>query len=120
MNTELEKLRSIIYSGDYDEESKAEVRRLEERYQRAIADQKLLTIPAVQDYVVYLEQEIERCKQSLAERTLELTERQRIQLHERKEACRDFLKYFKPASKVETEIKHYLDLNAPKAESDFS
>jgi len=120
MNTHLEQLKALVYSGEYDEESKREIQRLEERLQRAMVDQKLLTIPAVQEYVIYLEQEIERCKQTLAEHTLTLTDTQRMQLHERKEACRDFLRYFKPVNRVEADIKRLHDFNAPKAESNFA
>lgn len=107
MHQHLEQLKAIIYSGDYDDESRARVEQLEQQLEKAIANEKLLAIPAVQEYAAFLEREIERCKELLSENT-ELTDRQRIQLHERKAACRDFLTYFRPTRRVEQSIKQAL------------
>lgn len=94
----------------WDEESRQAIVNLEEQFEKAVVDQKLLTIPSVVDYVAYLEGEIKGCKELLSEKTLDLSERQRIQLHERKEACRDFLDYFKPENRVEKTIKQHLNV----------
>jgi hypothetical protein len=109
MSAYLGKLKALVSEQGYDEESKIIVQQLEKELAKAIVDQKLLTVPAVQEYVLYLQQEIERCKEILSEQTLSLTETERIQLFERKEACREFIQFFRPINSVEAKIKSYLD-----------
>ena len=109
MNAELEQLKTLVKGDDWDAESKEYIAKLEEQFEKAVADDKLLTIPSVVDYVAYLKLEIERCKEFLSEQTLKLTETHRIQLHERKEACREFLNYFEPQKRVEHTIKQTLN-----------
>ena len=110
MNTDLEQLKEIVAGPDWDDDSREYIVKLEEQFEQAVKDSKLLTIPNVVDYVTYLEEDIKESKEMLSEKTMELTERQRIQLHERIRAQRKFLDYFKPENRVEKTIKQHLDV----------
>jgi hypothetical protein len=117
MNADLAELKSIINGPDWEDEDKKYVAELEEQFHRAVADQKLLTIPSVVDFVKHVESEIYRIKELLSESTLKLSERQLVQLHERKEVLREFLSYFKPQNRVEETIKQHL--NVAKGKKDI-
>lgn len=109
MNQDLEQLKQLVKGDDFDTESKEYIAKLEEQFQKAVVDARLLNIPSVTEYVAHLENEIEQCKELLSEQTLKLSDQQRIQLHERKEANRDFLRFFKPKNRVEETIKQTLN-----------
>lgn len=109
MNEHLEELKRLVNSGEFDAESQQYVKDLEDRFQKAVLDARLLTIPSVIEYVQHLKDEVARIKEMLSEQTLKLTEQQRVQLHERKECCRDFLNYFEPVRTAENTIKQTLN-----------
>ena len=110
MNADLEKLKALVAGPDYDAESRQVVADLEAQFEQSVQDARLLNIPSVTAYVEHLEKEIEQCKELLSEQTLKLTDQQRIQLHERKEANRDFLRFFKPQNHAEQTIKQHLNV----------
>ena len=64
---ELEELKELVKAPDWDQESRDAIAALEEQFEKAVTDQKLLTIPSVVDYVTYLEQEIEQCNLNYAQ-----------------------------------------------------
>lgn len=110
MNADLEKLKTIVYGEGWDDESRKAISDLEERFDRAVKDANLLNIPTVTEYVQHLEDEITQIKEKLSENTLELSERNLIQLSERKRQARIFLEHFKPKSTIEETIKQHLNV----------
>ncbi len=111
MIPELEKLKDLVIKGGYDEESKREVRDIEDRLHKLTATERLLEHVAIADYLAYLKSEIARCKEILSEDD-KLPEVERMRLFERIKQCREFIGRFDPFQKDEIHktIKHLLDV----------
>ena len=105
---DLERLKTLVLREGWDEDSRRQVEALERQFYAAAA-KELPDHPAIKAYQQYLKDEIARCKELLSEHE-DLTELARVQLFERKKACRDFLAHFGDTSQLEKTIKQLLDV----------
>jgi len=76
---QLDKLKRLVLEGNYEDEDKVEVQRLEVRLKKAAEADKLKDIPAIKEFLAYMEKEIERC-QTLLTTDETLTDSQRAKL----------------------------------------
>ena len=107
---ELDQLKDLVLRGGFDSDSIADVLQLEQKLKEAIAAQKLKQHPAIQAYLEYLHQEIDRCNVVMSE-SEDLPDRERIKLYERKQACRRFLEIFgENRADIDQSIKDMLNV----------
>jgi hypothetical protein len=116
MTQDLEHLKKLVLSNGWDEESKQQVRDLEDRLHKLSATERLTEHPAIADYLAYLRSEIARCKEVLSEDD-KLTDRQQDKLFEKIKQCREFIQRFDPAQKREVEKTIKDLLNVAKSQS---
>ena len=114
MLQQLQELKGLVLSDEWDDESRQDVLDLEERLREVTARERLLETPAIAEYAAFLRSEIDRCRELLAEDE-SLTGEQRVKLHERKRSCREFLSRFDPSARAELEKTINDTLNAAKA-----
>ena len=104
---ELKNLREILARGEFQETGQ-DVDELEKRLRLEVIKERFTRNTLVADYLAYLLREIARCKQQLSENE-DLTDRERIKLFARKQACQDFLNHFQShKAEVENDIKDML------------
>ena len=115
MLDDLERLKRLVLTDEYDEDSKQQVRDLEARLHRLTATENLASHDVMAEYMAHLKAEIAQCKELLSEDD-KLTEAERNTLFERKRQAREFLGRFDTSARVELEktIKDLLNVNAPQ------
>ncbi len=110
---ELEKLKKLVLDGSYDEESKKEVKDLEDRLHKMLVAEKLVEHPVILEYTTHLTDEIRRCSYLLLEdRSMSEVDRQAIFKY--RDILERFTQMFNGAEKSEIESKIKDLLNVAK------
>lgn len=79
---ELDQLKQLVFEGDFDQDSKTEVQKLEARLHKLAIKEKLAENPIIQEYIDYLQGEVDRAELLLKTDRM-LTDRQRDALFAR-------------------------------------
>lgn len=107
----LDELKQLIFSGGFDEESRADVLAMEKRLQDLAVKEKLAEQPVFKEYIDWLQAEYDNCN-LLLQSDPKLTDRERDALFERKKICDQFLSVFtgKQRAGAESAIREALEL----------
>jgi flagellar biosynthesis chaperone FliJ len=108
---ELSQLKSLVFDGGFDRESRKEVLALEDRLHELVIAENIKQYPTIQKFIEYLSTEAQRCTALLShDRTL--TDLQRQVLFEKRDICQKFTYLFDDTEQqaLEESIKSLLDV----------
>jgi Spy/CpxP family protein refolding chaperone len=110
LNSELEQLRKLVLDGGFDEESKQRVLNLEKRLRKLAETERLNELPAIKEFLAYMESEITR-SELLLKSDESLTDLQRSKLFAIIQVSEKYTRLFngKARQSVEEIIKRELD-----------
>jgi hypothetical protein len=110
MNPELEELKKIIFSDEWDDDAKQSVNRLEAQLQEAAVAEKLAESPAIKPYIDWLKDKLEEAETRL--KTKRTTAIEQEYLFAIIELASRFTSLFTGERKaaIEKQIKHNLDV----------
>jgi len=106
----LERLKALVFSGGWDEESREKVLALEKRLTKVAETERMKEMPGVRDWLAYLEAEISRCELLLKTKE-DLTDLQRAKLFAIIQVASHYTRLFtgKERRDLEETIKRELD-----------
>lgn len=110
MSQELEQLKKLVFNGNYDDDFREYVVRLENRLRKLAETEKIAELPAIQEYLKYMQSEIDRCE-LLLKTDESLTDLQRAKLFAIIQVSEKYTRLFDGTARqsVEEIIKRELD-----------